>query len=146
MKLRKENGSDGKRAGRGGKGKRMKGKGKGDEKSGKERRKGEKNKGKGSRGCCTHPIRQSKTNLACDSALMFYACVKFHPDRFIVSPLRSEKSQVLPHFQLQHSAMAPSSGIEKNLNAGPQLGPTNLPLSNVVSSFMSLNGLAMLCS
>jgi len=46
---------------------------------------------------------------------------KFHRDWFTVSPLRGEKPEILPHFQLQHSVVAPPCSAETKLNTGAQL-------------------------
>jgi len=67
---------------------------------------------------------------------------KFHPDWFTALPLRGENSQISPHFQLQHSVVAPSCGAETKLNVGG-CTTTNLPLSHgikVVSILKHLNG------
>jgi len=42
---------------------------------------------------------------------------KSHPYRFIVLPLTGKKTQILLHFQIQHSVVAPPSGAETKLNA-----------------------------
>jgi len=46
---------------------------------------------------------------------------EFYLDWCIMSPLRGEKLQIWPHFQIQYSVMMPSSGAEAEINVHAQL-------------------------
>jgi len=52
---------------------------------------------------------------------------KFRLDLFILSPLTGNQPQIWRYFQLQHSAVEPSSGVETKRT-------TNLPLSRDIKS------------
>jgi len=46
---------------------------------------------------------------------------KLSPDGFLLSPLKGEKPQVLPHFQLRHPMLAPPNDVQTKFNMGAQL-------------------------
>jgi len=52
-------------------------------------------------------------------ATAYYLHTKLHLDQFIVSSKR-QKTQSLPHFQIQHPVVAPLSRLQQKLNEGAQ--------------------------
>ena len=53
---------------------------------------------------------------------------KFRPDQFILSPVKGDKPQVLPHSQIRHPMLAPPSGVGTTLNVGTQLQTFPYPM------------------
>jgi len=87
--------------------------------------------------------QHSGQNMGCQSRPTVYTSTPISPDWFIVSSLRGNNTQILPHFQLQNSVVVLRSRTEIKLNASAQLQSTNLLLSNgikIISIFKRLNG------
>ena len=70
-----------------------------------------------------------------------YTFVKFHLDRFILSPSVVEKPQFLPFFGLRHLVLSPIGSSLRKLNRGAQLQTFPYPTAfKIVSVLQRLHG------
>ena len=81
-------------------------------------------------------LHRSGPNLACDSKPMVYSVAKFHISHRVA--LVGEKPLFWPHFQIQHSMVAPPGGAQKSWMG---LHNTNLPHPSLWKPFLNSNDL-----